>query len=106
MAECHSADYADKANCRLVGTGSCGGFHRALWGESTLQRTLKLCRERPTGIFGIKSNRGECTSERPVGLDLKIGVGRGACTSLKWVSGQARPIHFCDSCASLGPACR
>ena len=52
---CHSADFAAKN-----GTWRNGflrwDFHRALWGESTLQKTLKLCLERPTGIYGKKSN--------------------------------------------------
>ena len=46
--------------CRQVGTCRNGflrwDYHRALRGESTLQKTLKLCLERPTGIYGKKSN--------------------------------------------------
>ena len=50
-------------------------FHRALWGESMLQKTLKLCRERPTGIYGkSQTQQGGCASQRPVGLSpLKYG---------------------------------
>ena len=72
--------------------------HRALWGESTLQKTLKLCRERLTGIYGIKSNKqGGVRFPKTLWVSvLKRGADGGARSSLIKARGQAMH-HFVNT---------
>ena len=90
---CHSSDFAAKEKSLLDGTGSCGGIITAPYGGS--QRSEEHSNCALSGQLQVyKHNGGSALPKDPLGLGLKIGVGRGARPSLIKARGQGH-APFC-----------